>query len=66
MLLEDSGREALFYHRLQISYQPVTILTADMPELKETLGSYLLQFTTLFTYSLNKYISGTYRLKGSG
>lgn len=37
MLLEDSGREALFYHRLQISYQPVTILTVDMPELKETL-----------------------------
>ena len=41
MLLEDSGREALFYHRLQISYQPVTILTVDMPELKETLEKFI-------------------------
>lgn len=37
MHLEDMGREALFYHKLQISYQPVMILAADMPELKETL-----------------------------
>ena len=44
MHLEDMGREALFYHKLQISYQPVMILAADMPELKETLESKLFEF----------------------
>lgn len=60
MLLEDSGREALFYHRLQISHRPVTILAADMPELKETLEvicSNLLLYSLI--HSTNIYLALT-------
>lgn len=56
MHLEDMGREALFYHKLHISYQPVMILGRHMPELKETLEAICLIYYFIHLFTQRIYI----------
>lgn len=59
MFLEDLGWKTLLYHSLQVSCQPVKIMAAEMPELKEILEAIQ---SNLLLYSLNKYLLGTYHV----